>query len=48
MLAAERLMSIEASLRDVPLIYLRLRRSNCRSRRCDAVVSGLHFLPPGR
>jgi hypothetical protein len=39
---------IVAGMGDVPLIHLRLRCSNCRSRRCDAVVGGSHFRQPGR
>jgi hypothetical protein len=34
---------VEQGLGDVPLIHLRLRCCNCRSRLCDAVVSGSHL-----
>src|SRR5579872_5004136 len=36
---------VEQGKGDVPLIRLRFRCSNCRSRLCDAVVSGSHFKP---
>jgi hypothetical protein len=42
------LEEIVRGLGDIPLIHLRIRRSNCRSRLCDAVVSGSHFLPTQR
>ena len=39
---------VEQGLGDVPIIHLRLGCSNCRSKLCDGVVSGPHFLPTQR
>jgi hypothetical protein len=36
-------IAIGRGMGDVPIIHLRLHCSNCRSKLCDGVVSGLHF-----